>query len=306
VNAPAVHVADAATLLKANRRGILSMTAAMACFIGNDALVKYVSASLATSQLIFLRGLMATLLVLLLARAMGATARIADASCRPVLVRAAVDAVATFLYLASLFRLPIANATAINLAAPLFIAVFAALFLREQVGWRRWSAIAAGFCGVLLIIQPRAEGFNVYALVCLLATLFHAARDLLTRRIPQGVPSILITLATAVAVTALSGLLSVVEGWRPFGLREIALLAGAAAFLVGAYYAIIDAMRHGEISLIAPFRYTGLLWALVLGFLIWGDVPNPMAWSGIGLLIASGLYMLHRERVRAREARAGA
>ena len=302
LSASSLHIGDAAALLRANRRGILAMTAAMACFIANDSLVKYASQSMPTAQLIFVRGVMATLLVLAVARGLGATRRIGDALSRPVLLRAAVDALATVLYLASLFELPIANATAINLASPLFIAVLAVLFLHEQVGWRRWAAIGVGFIGVLLVIQPRAQGFNVFALVCLAATVCHAVRDLLTRRIPAGIPSILITLTTAVAVTLLAGALSLVEGWRPFGLFEFALLALASVFLAGGYYAIIDAMRHGEVSLVAPFRYTGLLWALILGFLIWGDVPNALAWGGIALLVGSGLYVLHRERVRARAA----
>ena len=292
---------DAAALLKANRHGILSMVAAMACFIANDTLVKLASQSLPTSQLIFLRGVMATLLVLAVAHGLGATARLREAARGSVAARAAVDAIATILYLVSLFHLPIANATAINLASPLFITVFAVLFMHEQVGWRRWAAIGIGFAGVLMIIQPRAQGFNVFALVCLAATVCHAARDLLTRRIPRGIPSILVTLTTAIAVTLLSGALSLVEGWRPFGPAQLGLLALASLFLAGGYYAIIDAMRHGEVSLISPFRYTGLIWALVLGFLVWGDVPNPLAWTGIAMLIASGVYVLHRERVRARE-----
>ncbi len=299
--AHAEHVLDAAALLKANRRGIVSIVAAMACFVTNDALVKFVSQNMPTAQLIFLRGLMATALVLAAAHAMGATRRIHEIVHRPVAARAAVDALATMLYLVSLFNLPIANATAINLAAPLFITVFAVMFMHEQVGWRRWAAISAGFAGVLLIIQPRAQGFNVFALVCLAATVCHAARDLLTRRIARGIPSILVTLSTAIAVTLLSGALSLIEGWRAFGPGQLALLGLASLFLAGGYYAIIDCMRHGEMSLVAPFRYTGLLWALIVGFLVWGDVPNALAWSGIALLVASGLYVLHRERVRARE-----
>jgi len=296
---------DPSALLLANRRGILSMTGAMAAFIVNDALVKYASQSMPTAQLICVRGVMASLLVLAVAHALGATARIGAISQGAVALRAGVDAVATMLYLVSLFHLPIANATAINLASPLFITAFAVLFMSERVGWRRWLAIMVGFGGVLLVIQPRAEGFNVFALVCLLATVFHAARDLLTRRIDAGVPSILVTLATAVAVTLLSGVLSVFEGWRAFGLFELALLALASVFLAGGYYLIIDGMRHGEVSLVAPFRYTGLLWALGIGFIVWRDVPNTLAWAGIALLIGSGLYVLHRERVRASDARRG-
>ena len=280
------------------------MCGAVACFVANDTMVKYASQSLPTAQLIFLRGAMATVLVLAVAQASGVTAHLGAALRGWVLVRAAVDAVATMLYLSSLFQLPIANATAINLAAPIFMTVFAALFLHERVGLVRWLAIAIGFVGVVLIIQPRAHGFNVYALVCLAGTVLHAARDLLTRRIDASVPSIVITLSTAAAVTLLSGGLSLVQGWRAFGAAQLGLLALASVFLAGGYYLIINSMRHGEMSLIAPFRYSGLLFALVLGYTIWGDVPNTLAWWGIGLLVGSGLYVLHHERRRVRRATA--
>lgn len=286
----------------ANRRGIVSMVGAMGCFVTNDALVKFASQSMPSAQLIFIRGFMSVLLVLAVAHALGATSRLREATRGWVAGRGLVDAIATMLYLGSLFHLPIGNATAINLAAPLFMTMFAALFMAERVRGARWLAVGLGFLGVLLVIQPRADGFNAWALVCLLGTLFHAARDLMTRRIHADVPSILITLATAVAVTVVSGLSSLLQGWRLFGLFEFGLLALASVFLTGGYYFIINSMRHGEMTLIAPFRYSGLLFALVLGYLVWGEVPNTLAWFGIALLIGSGLYVLISEKRRAPEA----
>ena len=286
----------------ANRRGIVCMVGAMGCFVTNDALVKFASQSMPSAQLIFIRGFMSVLLVLAVAHALGATARMRESTRGWVAVRALVDAIATMLYLGSLFHLPIGNATAINLAAPLFMTMFAALFMAERVRGARWLAVGAGFLGVLLVIQPRAEGFNAWALVCLLGTLFHAARDLMTRRIHPGIPSILITLSTAVAVTVVSGLSSLLQGWQPFGLFEFGLLSLASVFLTGGYYFIINSMRHGEMTLVAPFRYSGLLFALVLGYAVWGEVPNTLAWFGIALLIASGLYVLVSEKRRLPEA----
>ena len=295
-----VPLSQSAALRAENRRGIAAMAGAMAVFVANDALVKYVSQSLPPAQLIFMRGLMATLLVLAAAQAWGAMPRWREAMGGWVLLRAAVDAVATMLFLVSLFHLPLAIASAINLAAPLFMVVFAVLFLRERPRPGRWLATAAGFLGVLLIIQPSAAGINGYALTCLAATLFHATRDLLTRRIASTVPSILITLATSVAVTLLAGLLSVLQPWQPFSAAQLGLLALAAALLASGYHLLITSMRHGEISLVAPFRYTGLVFALVLGFAVWGEVPNWLGWAGIALLLASGLYLLTSERIRGR------
>lgn len=283
----------------ANRRGILSMAGAMACFVANDAVVKIVSAGMPTAQLIFLRGLIAAAIVVAVALATGAAARIRDTVHPRVLARGFAEALATVLYLTALFQLPLANAAAINLSAPLFIVVLAVVFLRERVGASHWLALGAGFAGVVLVVQPGLAGFNAYALVCLLGALLQAVRDLLTRRIAPDVPAVLITLSTTVAVTALAGALSLVEGWRAFALRDLALLAMAASFLMGAYWLIVDAMRHGEMSLVAPFRYTGVLYAIVVGYLVWGDVPNALAWGGIALLVASGLFVLYRQRRRA-------
>ncbi len=268
----------------------------MTLFIVNDALVKHVSERVPTAQLIFVRGLMAAVLVGFAARQAGLMGRVAEITRGRVAVRALIEATAAFLYLAALFKLPIANATAINLASPLMIALLAMVFLRERVDARRWFTIGLGFAGVLLVIQPRADGFNAYAWLCLLSTVFHAVRDLITRRIGQDTPSILITLATTVAVVLMSGAALAWQGWVPMRWTDVGWLGLASVFLAAGYYAMISGVRQGEVSVVAPFRYTGLLWALVIGYLVWGDVPNLLAWCGIGLLIGAGLYMLHQER----------
>lgn len=288
----------------ADRKGIVAMCLAMGLFIANDALVKYVSASLPAAQLIFIRGLFATSLLLAAALAMGALrprtlaqdGAWTQLTQRPVLLRAALDALATMAYLTSLFHLPIGNASAINMASPVFIAVYAAIVWRERVGPARWLAIAGGFLGVLLIVQPAAEAFNAWSLMCLFATLLHTGRDLITRTIALTVPSILITLTTSIAVLLLTGPWSLVQGWQPVDGTQLSLLAAASVFLSAAYYLVIVGMRHGDLSLVAPFRYTALIYALLLGWLVWGDVPNPMAWSGIVLLVVAGVFMLRAGR----------
>jgi drug/metabolite transporter (DMT)-like permease len=286
-------------LRAANRRGILAMAAGMGCFVVNDTLVKIVSASLPAAQLIFLRGLFATALLLAISHRMGAHRQLGALADRRVALRALFDALATMTYLTSLFHLPIANATAINMATPLFITLFAVVAFKERVGGARWLAIATGFTGVLLVVQPSGAAFNAYALLCLGGTVLHASRDLMTRTIARSIPSILITLSTAVAVTVLSGALCLFSEWRPFAITQLGLLAAASIFLSGGYFLLTVAMRGGEMSLIAPFRYAGLLFALVLGYAVWRDVPNALAWAGIALLVAAGLYVLHGERAKA-------
>jgi drug/metabolite transporter (DMT)-like permease len=280
-------------LRAANRRGVVAMALGMASFVANDALVKYVSQSLPSTELIFIRGLFATALVAAICTATGVLREWRTLLDRKVVARAAFDAFATMTYLTSLFHLPIANATAINMATPLVITLLAVLLLKEEVGLSRWLAIVVGFTGVLLVVQPRSDAFNAYALLCLFGTLLHSSRDLITRSIHHGVPSLLITLSTAVAVTLLSGAMGFAQDWQAPTTTHLGLLAGASVFLSGGYYLLTIAMRSGgEMSLIAPFRYTGLLFAIVLGFAVWGDVPNVAAWAGIALLVGAGLYML--------------
>ncbi|HYF18311.1 MAG TPA: DMT family transporter [Ramlibacter sp.] len=283
----------------ANRRGVLAMSAGMGAFVTNDAMVKMVSETLPAWQLIFLRGVFAIVALLLLLLAIGALRQLPLLADRRVWVRAALDAVGTMTYLTSLFHLPIANATAINMATPLFITLFAVVALHEQVGWIRWLAIATGFTGVLMVVQPAGAAFNAYALLCLAGTIVHAARDLATRYIDPRVPALLITFSTAIGVTVLSACFGLAERtWTAPGARELALLAAASVFLSAGYFLLTIAMRAGEMSLVAPFRYTGLLFALAFGFIVWGDVPNALAWAGIALLVAAGLSILHGERRR--------
>lgn len=284
----------------ANSRGVLAMSAGMASFVANDALVKHVSESLPSGQLIFLRGLFATVLLLAVLGAMGLLRDIPRLWERRVLLRAFLDACATLTYLTSLFHLPIGNATAINMATPLFITLFAVIAFKEQVGGARWLAIVTGFTGVLLVVQPSGAAFNAYALLCLGGTLLHAGRDLMTRTIDRGIRSLAITFSTALAVTLLSGLWSLQQEWRPASWQSLGLLATASVFLSIGYFMLTIAMRAGEMSVVAPFRYVGLLFALLLGFVVWGDVPNAVAWAGIALLVGAGLYVLHSERSRAR------
>lgn len=276
----------------------MSLATAMACLVVNDTMMKYVGQSMGVPQLILLRGFFAVLMVLAVAHGLGATPRLREVLDRRVATRAAIDAAGTLLYLASLMHLPIANATAINLSAPLIIVVFAFLFLHERAGLQRWFAVGAGFAGVVLVIQPRVDGFTAYALLCLAGTVFQAGRELLTRRIDPGVPSIVVTLASVACVTLVAAVLTLLQGWRMVTLSELGLLAAAAALLATGYYLVVNSMRHGELTLVAPFRYTSLLVAVLMGYAVWGEVPNALAWSGIALLLASGIYLLHGERRR--------
>jgi len=287
----------------ANRRGVLTMVAAMAFFVVNDALVKLASVHIPTAQLIFLRGLVTTSLLLAATLAMGQWRPLLAIRAPAVWSRAALDTAATFAYLTALFHLPLGVATAIVLAAPLFLALMARVLLNEQVERLRWWLIGLGFAGVLLVVQPATAGFNAFALLCLGATVLQAGRDLSTRLVPAQVPSLMITLVTVGTVTLVSAGWTWSSGsWVPLDGQTWAQLIGAGACLGAAHQLLTLSMRAGDMSVIGLFRYSGLLFALLLGFAIWGDLPNPLAWIGIALIVAAGVAMLHRERARARTA----
>jgi drug/metabolite transporter (DMT)-like permease len=177
----------------------------------------------------------------------------------------------------------------------------AAVLLSEPVGWRRWISIAVGFAGVMVIIRPGFDGFSVYSIWALGCVIFCAARDLATKRVPVEIPSFLVSTATAAGVTVAGALLiEPLGGWVSPPAATVGMLALAAVLLVVGYQFIIMAMREGEISFVAPFRYTALLWAILFGYLVFGDVPDTAMIVGSVVIVGSGLYMLYRERIRGR------
>jgi drug/metabolite transporter (DMT)-like permease len=284
-----------AGLRAGTRRGVFAMAIGMASFVVNDAMMKFVSESLPFSQAIFVRGLGASVLLAAVMLGQGSLAQWRAMFDRRVLLRAGLDAAATFAYLLALFHLPLANATAINMAVPIFIILFSAGALRERVRTSQWVAVCVGFAGVLLIVQPTPSAFNAFALLCLGGTLLQAGRDLVTRTIDTRIPSLLVTVSTAVTVTVAAGAWGAADEWKAISGAQAALLGAAALFLSGGYYLVTVSMRTGgEVNVISPFRYTALLCALLLGYLVWGHVPNALAWAGIVLLVGAGLYVLRR------------
>ncbi|MER8783978.1 DMT family transporter [Mesorhizobium sp. M1006] len=284
--------------LSPNLRGALFMMVAMAGFTLNDAITKFSSESMNMAQVMLIRGAFASLFVGLLAWQRGALARPGSMLQPTVALRVAGEAGATVSFLVALAHLPIANVSAVLQALPLAVTMAAALVFNEGVGWRRWLAIAVGFAGVLIIVRPGFEGFSVFSLLALASVACCAVRDLATKRIPQAIPTLLVSSATALAMTFLgAALLSPMGGWTPMTGQSTAFLALAAVLVLIGYHFIITAMRVGDISFIAPFRYTALLWSILLGFTIFGDVPDLPMILGATIIIGSGLYALYRERI---------
>ena len=284
-----------------NIRGAVLMSLAMAGFTLGDGMVKMVTPDLNTGQIIFIRGIMTCTLILTVAWRMKAFRSIGQLLDPWLALRTVSEILAAVTYIHALASLPLPNAAAILQALPLAVTMGAALFLHEKVGWRRWVAIAVGFAGVLVIIRPGAEGFTTASLLVVLSVVAAATRDIATKKISHDVPSLMVAGVAALGVTATGAALIVpLGGWRPVAAEHVGLLAIASMALFTGYQAIIMSMRTGEISFIAPFRYTSLLWAIVLGIVLLGEMPDRWMLTGAAIVIGAGIYTFHRESMRKR------
>ncbi|MFK0382516.1 DMT family transporter [Agrobacterium sp. NPDC090273] len=284
-----------------NTRGALLMAVAMASFTANDALTKSVTPYINTGQIMFVRGIMTAILVYFAARHFGAL-RPLKTLLRPIIIlRCLCEVTAAVLYLTALGLIEFSNASAILQSLPLVVTLGAALFLREPVGWRRWLAIIVGFLGVLVILRPGPDGFTFGALLVVASLAVTAARDLLTRKMYADVPSLAVTVITAFVNMAMGGLLiQPFGGWQPMNGWIISHLAGSAVLVLIGYQAIIVAMRTGEISFVAPFRYTSLLWGFMIGIFFFNERIDSWTIVGAAIVIGSGLYTFYRESKRNR------
>lgn len=283
-----------------NIKGVLAMLASATGFVLNDALIKFMTSELPNGQIIFLRGLVATSIMGLITSITGGWRR-PSALLKPAMVVRTLAAVAaTLMIVATLRHLPLATTNAILQVSPLIVTAGAAIFLGAHVGWRRWMLSLIGFFGVMLIVKPGTASFvpaAALALVCLAAT---STRDLLTRFIDHSVPSILVTFATAAAVT-LSGLALIpFETWVMPSPNALILLLLTSVCHVVAYHFGIVAMRTGEIPIVAPFRYFAIVLALTLGYVVWNDIPDVLSTIGIALIVSAGLAFLTIERSAAK------
>jgi drug/metabolite transporter (DMT)-like permease len=282
-----------------NTRGILAMSAAVVVFIFNDALIKLAAEDMPAVQAIGVRGIFATLWCGLALLVTGAWRQIRWAAHPRVAFRGMLEAGSAIFYLIALFNIPFAIANAVNLSTPVILTVLAVLILKEDVRWRRWSAVIVGFLGVLLVIQPHPGDLNAWTWVALLGTAIGCFRDIFVRFLPVGVPTLVVSFSTAVMVAVVSCGWALMEGWQPMSGRALGFIVGSSLLLAMGYQFIVIALRSGgEFSVIGAFRYSSILWALAIGYVVWSEVPNVLAMAGIAVIVGSGLYILHRERVR--------
>ena len=287
-----------------NARGALLMNISMASFTLNDTCMKAVTEVVPTFQAALVRGVMTVAALFVVARFMGGLRlRFTGVDARTISWRCVGEVLSTVTYLIALKHMPLANLSAIMQSLPLAVTLGAALFFGEAVGWRRATAIAVGFLGVLIIVRPGTEGFDRWSVLALLSVASVVLRDLSTRRLSRSVPSVSVAIYAAGSVTLLSAFAVPFTGGLPhIALPNALLLIAASVCLIAGYMSSVMAMRVGEIGFVAPFRYTSLIWAIILGWLVFNQFPGPVTLAGAAIVIATGIFTLYRERKTARAA----
>ena len=280
-----------------NQHGIVLILVGMAAFAVGDAVMKAVGTALPLGQVIAVRGVFSCLLLVPFLVRAGVPDLAALAHPR-VLLRTLFEIGAAVCFLSALVLIPIASATAIIQAIPLAVTFFGALFLGERVGWRRYAAILVGFAGVLIIVRPWSDGLEPGALLALATVFLSTGRDLVTRGVPSAIPTLHIVAVTTLGVTLTGVVWMAVEGPAPMTMPDAAWLALAAACVVIGIAGVAGAVRIGELAVVAPFRYSIFLWALILGWLVFGELPDATTLLGAAIVLASGLYTLLREAKR--------
>jgi drug/metabolite transporter (DMT)-like permease len=286
--------------LSKNQRGIAAICGCMASYTLNDVLVKQLLRSHPVGEVIFVRGVMCTLLLGALALAFGHAQQLRTTMSRMLAARSLCDGLSTAGFIAALAHMKLANIAAVLQIAPLIITALSVVIYREVVGWRRWTAIGIGFAGALLVIKPIPSEFNIWAIVGAASALAAAIREIQTRQIGRAMPVFVVAFWGTVGITLCGAVFAVAEDWRMFAAGELLQLLVAAIFVGIAIYLLALGFRDVDLSVVAPFRYSYLLTSALGGFLMFREVPDAWTVAGAVLIVGSGIYTLHRESVRRR------
>ena len=277
--------------------GIAFMLAGTFFMSLNNAVLKWLSANYPPGQILFMRASFICIPIAFFIWRAGGWRSIHVVSAKGHALRAAFTVASAFCFVNGVKYLPLADATAVTFAGPLFITMLATIILGERIGWRRWSAVIAGFVGVLIITRPTSDVMRLAVLLPLGSAFAGAMRDVINRRLAarETSNSILVTTTAAVACAVL---LTLPFGWTVPTPQDLAIVALGGMITGCGHYCLIETFRHAEAGLVAPFKYSSILWAVGLGFFVWGDWPDLWVMAGTAVLIASGLYILRREIVR--------
>lgn len=284
-----------------NLKGAAFMTGSMVAFVSSDAIMKSVSDTMTLWQALAIRGSFAAVFLILVVRFQDGFRSWPSPADRKILtIRTLADLGAALSFLTALFRVDLSIVASIAQVTPLAVTLVSGLLLGAEVGWRRYLAIVAGFLGVLLIIQPGGAGFRPAGLWVLVSVAFVVVRDLSTRRLSGDVSGSVAGMIAVVPVMVAGFCGALGNSWPTTFAADSATLALCAAVLIFGVVFAVESMRHGEVAVVAPFRYSAILWALMLDWAMFGKVPNGLALGGMFIVILTGLYTFHRERVRSR------
>ena len=275
-------------------RGILCMLGGALSLTINDAMAKYLTQSYPVGQVMALRGLSIILLLIAFLFFMNNLKALKIFSWKGHLFRAGAITGSTFFFITGLSLLPITDAIAIAFVAPILTTILGVVILREAVSWKRWAAIFVGFFGVIIILQPTNDAFKIAAIAPMGAAAFGAARDVITRAI-SGSENSLSILFTSMLMITIAGFLTYPLGWSTVKPSHIWIFITSSLLVGLAQYLMIEAFRLGEVALISPFKYSSLLWATLIGLVIWNDLPSKHVVLGAFILILSGIYLLRNE-----------
>jgi drug/metabolite transporter (DMT)-like permease len=272
-------------------RGIAAMVAGAGLLTLNDAVSKYLTEHYPIGEVVTLRQAAAMLFMLPYAWMTGGRQALKVVNVRGQLLRGLLFVLGTVLVLVSLSRLPLSFVTVVLFSSPLFVAMLSSPILGERVDAQQWVAIAAGFTGVMLIVRPAGGGFEWAVLLPLFAAMTNAVRDTYTRRLSRTDSSISVLFWSGVIVIV-AGLFTVPLGWKAVDATGALWFLAAGLLNASAHFMVIEAFRLGHAATVAPFRYTGLLWAMLIGYLIWREVPDAWMLAGAAVVVAAGVYML--------------
>ena len=275
-------------------RGICCMLGGALSLTINDAMAKYLTQSYPVGQVVALRGLSIIMLLIAFLFFMNNLQALKIFSWKGHIFRAGAMTGSTFLFITGLSLLPITDAIAIAFVAPILTTILGVLVLKKAVSWKRWAAIFVGFFGIIIILQPSSDAFKIAAIAPLGAAAFGAARDVITRALSESESSLSI-LFTSMLMITIAGFLTYPLGWSAVKPSHIWIFITSSLLVGLAQYLMIEAFRLGEIALISPFKYSSLLWATLIGLVIWDELPSKHVVLGAFILILSGIYLLRNE-----------
>lgn len=280
-----------------NFRGAVIMMICMGAFVLNDAFVRLAGNTLPLAQILFLRGLLTTVVLLAFAFYFGIFQSVVLKGDKwLIFFRSVIEALTAYFFLTAVLNMPFANVTAILQILPMTVTLAAAFIFKEKVGVFRISLILLGFVGVILIINPSQDGFNLYAGYTLIAVALITMRDLITRKLSNNVHTLLPTVSASLGVFLFSTILMINTPLQPLSLHNSLYIGLASFFIIFGYYTAVLVMRSGEISFISPFRYTAIIFALLIGVVFFNEWPNASALLGILLVSSSGGILLYRNQ----------